>query len=493
MSQSDRGSSLLVAGGRVVTPTDERVADVFLEGNRVVAIGPSLDRPADRRIDARGKLVFAGCVDVHVHVDAPFAGTRTCDDYRSASVAAAFGGTTTLIDFCEPQPDQTLLEALATYRRRLARQGSVVGIGLHMVVDRWDSAIATEIPSLSQEGITSLKLYLAYKGSFQVDDETLFRAMQAASEVGSLVMVHAENGDVIEVLTQQARLAGRLEPRYLAVTRPPEVEAEAVNRAIVLAGIAGCALYVVHVSGEASLEPLVQARAAGAPVWGETCTHYLFADVSDLDRPWHEAATRVFSPPPRRASDRDRLWKALAADELSVVSSDHAPFHLEGGKSLGRDDFSKIPGGVPGVEERLALIHQFGVRTGRISLSRMVDLLAAAPAKLFGLYPQKGCLEVGADADLVIFDPHCEHRLSARTHHSKCDHNTYEGMTVSGKAESVVVGGNVVIDHGELVPSPPYRRHLHRKRFTTPFPGLGEGARQQVSSSTLASTGTESS
>src|SRR6266516_4571470 len=409
--------SVLIKGGRTVTAADDYVADIYIEDETITLIGESLDQPADKVIDASGKHVLPGMVDPHTHLDMPFGGTVTIDDVESGQTAAAFGGT---------------LEELA---------------------------------SLPEEGITSYKLFMAYKGALMVDDETLFKTMEVAAETGALVMVHAENGDAIDVLVKEALAAGNTEPKYHALTRPPETEGEATNRAIQLARVAGSALYVVHVSCREAVEPIALARERGWNVQGETCTQYLFVDETFLERPSFEGAKYVYTPPPRAKENQEVLWNAVRTDILSVISTDHCAFLWDGQKTLGRDDFSKIPNGGPGLENRLQMIHEFGVRSGRISLNRMVELLATSPAKLFGLYPRKGTIAVGSDADIVVFDPEKKVTISAAAQHSKTDYNLYEGTEVTGSPEVVLLRGNVLVEGDELVAQPGIGQFVARAKF----------------------------
>ncbi|HVS84856.1 MAG TPA: dihydropyrimidinase, partial [Gaiellaceae bacterium] len=309
------------------------------------------------------------------------------------------------------------------------------------------------------------KLFMAYKGALMVDDETLFRAMEVAAASGALVMVHAENGDAIDVLVNEALARGDTAPIHHALTRPPELEGEATNRAIQLAHVAGSPLYVVHVTCKEAVDPIAKARRQGWRVWGESCTQYFFRSIDDLARPGFEGAKYVYSPPARDAANHDVLWDAVRTEALSAISTDHCAFLWDGQKTLGKDDFTKIPNGGPGLEDRLKMIHHFGVNEGRISLNRMVDLLATQPAKLFGLYPRKGTVAVGSDADLVIFDPERRETLSAAGSHSKCDYNLYEGTEVVGAPELVLLRGNVIVENGEFHGAPGSGRFVRRARF----------------------------
>ncbi len=457
--------SVLIKGGRVVTASDDYIADVYVEGERVALIGESLDLAADRVIDARGKYLLPGGVDPHTHLDMPFGGTVTIDDVESGQTAAAFGGTTCHVDFCIQGKGQSFAEALASWHRK-AEGKQLIDMGYHIAVtDLSGEGALEELAGLPDQGVTSYKLFMAYKGSLMVDDATLFRTMEVAAKTGALVMVHAENGDVIDVLVGEALAAGHTEPHWHALTRPPETEGEATNRAIQLARLAGSPLYVVHVSCREAVDPIAAARASGWQVWGETCTQYFFIDYSFLERPNFEGAKYVFTPPPREKANQQVLWDAVRTDVLSAISTDHAVFNWEGQKSLGRDDFSKIPNGGPGLENRLQMIHHFGVREGRITLNRMVELLATNPARLFGLYPRKGTLAVGSDADIVVFDPEKRVTISAANHHSRIDYNLYEGTEVVGSPELVLLRGNVLIEGDRLVASPGIGQYLARAKF----------------------------
>ena len=457
--------SVLIKGGRVITAADDYVADIYVEDETVTLIGESLDVGADKVVDATGKYVLPGLVDPHTHLDMPFGGTTTIDDVESGQTAAAFGGTTCHVDFIIQPQGSTFADAVAEWRAK-ANGKQVIDMGYHMAVtDLAEGGTLEELASLPDEGITSYKLFMAYKGALMVDDETLFRTMEVAARTGALVMVHAENGDAIDVLVKQALAEGKTDPKYHALTRPPETEGEATNRAIQLSRVAGSPLYVVHVSCKEAIEPIELARDKGWDVWGETCTQYFFIDYTYLERPDFEGAKYVYTPPPRSIENQEVLWHAVRSDILSAISTDHCAFLWDGQKSLGKDDFSKIPNGGPGLENRLHMIHEFGVRTGRISLNRMVELLATNPAKLFGLYPRKGTIAPGSDADIVVFDPEKRHLVTAATQHSKTDYNLYEGTEVTGSPELVMLRGTVLVDAGELAVEPGVGQFVERAAF----------------------------
>jgi dihydropyrimidinase len=457
--------SVLIKGGRVITAADDYVGDIYVEDERITLIGESLDMQADKVIDASGKYVLPGCVDPHTHLDMPFGGTVTVDDFESGHTAAAFGGTTCHVDFAIQSPGSSFTDTLDAWHEK--RNGkALIDNGFHMAVtDLREGGSLEELAILPDQGVTSYKLFMAYKGALMVDDETLFRTMQVAAETGALVMVHAENGDAIDVLVKEALAAGNTAPHFHALTRPPETEGEATNRAIQLSRVAGSPLYVVHVSCKEAIDPIQIAREKGWHVWGETCTQYFFVDYTFLERPNFEGAKYVYTPPPRPKENQEHLWTAVQNDVLSAISTDHCAFLWDGQKTMGRDDFSKIPNGGPGLENRLHMIHEFGVRGGRITLNRMVELLATNPAKLFGLYPRKGTIAVGSDADIVVFDPEKKLTISAATQHSKSDYNLYEGTEVTGSPEVVLLRGNVLVEGDRLLASPGIGRFVARARF----------------------------
>jgi dihydropyrimidinase len=463
--------SILIREGRIITATDDYVADLYIEDDAISTIGRSLAADADTVIDAAGKYVIPGGIDPHTHMEMPFGGTLSCDDFTSGTVSAAFGGTTAIVDFCLQQKGQTIPEALATWHEKIDRCPPVIDVGFHLAVtDLHDGGRLEDIARLPDEGVTSYKLFMAYKNAIMVDDDTLYRTMQVAAESGALVMVHAENGDVIDILIKQALAEGKTEPKWHAATRPPLTEAEATNRAIDLARVAGCPLYVVHVSCQEAVAPVARARARGWRTWAETCTQYFFIDQTMLDAPDFGGAKYVFTPPPRPKENQELLWQAISTGVLSAVSSDHCPFNWATQKTIGRDDFSQIPNGAPGVESRLAMLHHFGVRTGRISLNKWVELCCTNPAKLFGLHPRKGSLAIGSDADVVVWDPDKPLTMSAATHHSNIDYNLFEGTEVLGAPETVLLRGQVVVDGDELVASAGTGRFVRRARFGTELP-----------------------
>jgi dihydropyrimidinase len=460
--------SVLIRNGRIITAADDYVSDIFIGNEHISLIGESLDVEAEHVIDASDKYVLPGGVDVHTHMDTYFGGTTTADNHYDGTVSGAFGGTTTIVDFAVQYPGESFAEGLANWHSKLETNKPVIDVGFHLIVTDLKSGGSLEdLAKLPDEGVTSYKLFMAYKGTdFYSDDEDIFKTMKVAAGNGSLVMIHAENADVIDVLVKEALAQGNTAPKYHSLTRPPETEGEATNRAIQLARIARCPVYIVHVSCKDAIDPIQRAREAGWDVWGETCTQYLRVDFSHIDQAGFEGAKYVYTPPPRDKHHLEACWEAIRTDALSAVSTDHAPFNFVGQKDMnGKDDFSKIPNGPPGIEERLKLLHEFGVRAGRFDLNRLVQLWATNPAKIFGLYPRKGTIAVGSDGDLVIFDPEKEHTISVETHHSTCDYNLFEGTEVTGVPETVLVRGRVVVDNAELVAPPGTGQFIKRARY----------------------------
>lgn len=458
----------LIKSGTIVTASDIYSADILVEGEKIKLIGTDLAPDGATVVDASGKYVFPGAIDAHTHLDMPFGGTVTADDFYTGGVAAAFGGTTSHIDFAIQGKGESLRQALDNWHAR-AEGKSVIDYGFHVAITDLPEAVMQEIPKAVDYGVTSFKLFLAYKGLFQVDDTTLLNALMVARDCGGLICVHAENGDVVDVLVKQMVAEGKLEPKYHITSRPPLAEAEATAKACMLAAIAKAPLYIVHMTCHPAVQQLKLARAAGAPVMGETCPQYLFCTEDDAARPGFEGAKFICSPPVRTKSDQEALWAALAAGDLQAVSTDHAPFNFKGQKELGRGDFTKIPNGLPAIEDRVTMLYSCGVGAGRISLNRFVELVSTNPAKIFGLYPRKGTVAVGSDADLVIWDPEKEKTISAGRHHMAVDYSLYEGWKLKGLPEKVFRRGELIVDGesfygekggGEFLARKPFERVL---------------------------------
>nr|4KIR_A Chain A, D-hydantoinase [Bacillus sp. AR9]4KIR_B Chain B, D-hydantoinase [Bacillus sp. AR9] len=457
-----------IRGGTVVTAADTYQADVLIEGERVVAIGHQLSVNGAEEIDATGCYVIPGGIDPHTHLDMPFGGTVTADDFFTGTRAAAFGGTTSIVDFCLTKKGESLKSAIATWHEK-ARGKAVIDYGFHLMIAEANDQVLEELESvISSEGITSLKVFMAYKNVFQADDETLFKTLVKAKELGALVQVHAENGDVLDYLTKKALAEGNTDPIYHAYTRPPEAEGEATGRAIALTALAGSQLYVVHVSCASAVQRIAEAREKGWNVYGETCPQYLALDVSIMDQPDFEGAKYVWSPPLREKWNQEVLWSALKNGILQTVGSDHCPFNFRGQKELGRGDFTKIPNGGPLIEDRLTILYSEGVRQGRISLNQFVDISSTKAAKLFGMFPRKGTIAVGSDADIVIFDPHVKRTLSVETHHMNVDYNPFEGMEVYGEVVSVLSRGSFVVRDKQFVGQAGSGQYIKRTTFEQP-------------------------
>lgn len=438
--------------GTVVNAGDTFPADVLVDGEKIVMIGQKIPSAGHKVVDAKGKYLMPGGIDVHTHLELPFGGTVSSDDFSTGHRAAAFGGTTTHIDFVIQPKGGSLHDGLADWHRK-ALSKAQIDYGFHLAITDLRDEVMKEIPSLVNDGVTSLKLFMAYKGVFQVDDTTLFRAMMTAAENGMLIMVHAENGDVVADLIAKYLGEGKTDPYYHALSRPSAVEGEATGRAVALAGVAGCPLYVVHMTCEEAVQQLRIGRARGLPVMGETCVQYMFLTADDLKKPNYEGAKFVCSPPIRTKHDQQILWGALRDRTLQVVSTDHCPFWFEGGvkgrikgKELGKGDFSKIPNGLPVIEDRLKIMWNYGVNEGHFDANRFVELMATNPAKIFGLYPRKGTIAVGSDADIVVWDPKKRETISAATHHMNVDYNLFEGYKVKGGVTAVFLRGTQIVD-----------------------------------------------
>jgi dihydropyrimidinase len=446
---------IVISGGTVVSPTGTQAAEVLVDGERIVALAaPGSDlansfAQGARRVDASGRLVVPGAVDVHTHMEMPFGGTSSADTFATGTRAAAWGGTTTIVDFAIQSKGATLRSGLDAWQQK-AEGHCAIDYGFHMIVSDVNEQSCKEMDQLVGEGVTSFKLFMAYPGVFYSTDGEILKAMQQARDSAATIMMHAENGIAIDVLVSQALSRGETAPRFHGITRPDRLEAEATGRAIALAKVAGAPVYIVHLSTTGALEAVAQARDQGQNAFAETCPQYLFLSADDLARDGFEGAKYVCSPPLRAKEHQANLWRGLRTNDLSVVSTDHCPFCFKEQKELGIGDFSKIPNGIPGVEHRVDLTFQ-GVLAGEITMARWVEVNATTPARMFGLYPRKGVLAAGSDADIVVYDPAAKQTISAATHHMRVDYSAYEGRDVTGRVETVLSRGQFVIDSGQYV------------------------------------------
>ncbi len=445
--------TLLIRNGRVITAVDDYIADVYVEGETVTAIGRNLDRPADRVIDASGKLVIPGGIDPHTHMDMPFGGTMSADDFDTGTKAAAFGGTTTIIDFAIQTKGKSTLEGLDAWHAK-AEGKATIDYGFHMIVTDMPDERLPEMNRLAEAGVTSYKLFMAYPGVLYVDDGTLYRAFRQAGENGTRISMHAENGIVIDEIIKRAVAEGKTAPIWHARTRPTRMEAEGVYRSIAIAEVARVPLYIVHLSSADALEEVKRARDRGVDVMAETCPQYLLLDESYYEREGFEGAKWVMTPALREKWNQEALWDGLRFGHLASVATDHCPFCFKDQKELGLSTFTKIPNGAPGVENRLPLIYTAGVGRGRIGLNRFVELTSTAAAKTFGLFPRKGTIAVGSDADIVVFDPERTETIGIEnpaTHHMRVDYSAYEGFELKGFPEVVISRGRVIVEKDRLV------------------------------------------
>ncbi|MEU8779357.1 dihydropyrimidinase [Streptomyces sp. NPDC048606] len=455
----------LIRGGLVVTAADELHADVLIEDGRVAALATHGSAPAgawtaDRTIDATGKYVIPGGVDAHTHMELPFGGTSASDTFETGTRAAAWGGTTTIVDFAVQSVGHSLREGLDTWYAK-ADGNCAIDYAFHMILSDVNDHTLKEMDLLVGEGVSSFKLFMAYPGVFYSDDGQILRAMQRAAGNGGLIMMHAENGIAIDVLVEQALARGETDPRHHGEVRKVLLEAEATHRAVQLARVAGSPLYVVHVSAEEAVAELAAARDKGLPVFGETCPQYLFLSTDNLEEPDFQGAKYVCSTPLRPREHQAALWRGLRTNDLQVVSTDHCPFCFRGQKELGRGDFSKIPNGLPGVENRMDLLHQ-AVLDGHISRRRWIEIACASPARMFGLYPRKGTIAPGSDADIVLYDPHAEQVISAETHHMNVDYSAYEGRRITGRVDTVLSRGELVLDQRRYTGRAGHGAFVHR-------------------------------
>jgi dihydropyrimidinase len=459
----------LIKGGTVVTAIDQMEADVLIEDGKVVAIlGRQHTVEPDEVIDATSKLVLPGGIDVHTHMELPFGGTKAADTFETGTRAAAWGGTTTIVDFAVQTVGESAMDGFEAWMGK-AVGNCAIDYGFHMITGDINDQTLKEMELLVREGVTSFKMFMAYPGVFYSDDGQIVRAMQKAAEDGATICMHAENGIAIDVLVEQALDRGETDPIHHGIVRKSILEGEATHRAIRLAELTGAQLYIVHLSAQEALDEVISARDRGLNVFAETCPQYLFLSLENLGNGF-DGAKYVCSPPLRDADagHQERLWQGLRTNDLQIVSTDHCPFcmgdhHTFGTqKQLGRDDFSKIPNGMPGVEPRMMLMYNGGVVEGRIGLNRFVEITSTTPAKMFGMYPKKGTIAVGSDADIVIFDRHGSHVISVDTHHMDVDYSAYEGWEMVGKVETVLSKGKVIIANDEYLGSPGDGEYLAR-------------------------------
>ena len=456
-------STVLIQNGTIVNADSTVNADLLIEGTSIKEIRAGIPASsADKVVDARGLLLLPGGIDAHTHLDMPFGGSQSADDFLTGTRAAAIGGTTTIVDFAIQARGTKMRDALDTWWKK-AEGKACIDYGLHMIVTDLGDAGLEDMDDLVREGVTSFKMFMAYPNALMVDDTTIFKALRQTAKNGALICMHAENGSVIDVIVQQALAEGKTAPIYHHLTRPTKAEAEAVHRAIAMAEIAGVPVYIVHLSSEDALNQVREARDRGLPAFAETCPQYLLLSLEDVaDKGW-EGAKYVFTPPLRERRNQPKLWEGLRSDHLQVVSTDHCPFCFADQKALGKDDFTKIPNGGPGIENRLQLLHHHGVGKGNFSLNRFVELVSTAPARIFGMYPKKGVLAVGSDADLVLWDPNEEHTISAATHHMRVDYSMFEGFHVRGNARDVYSRGELIVSGGKFIGKPGRGNYLRRE------------------------------
>ena len=454
---------LAIQNGTIVNADSTTQADLLIDGAVIKEIRAGIPvAAADTIVDATGLLLLPGGIDAHTHLDMPFGGSNSADNFLTGTRAAAIGGTTTIVDFAIQSRGTKMRAALDTWWKK-AEGKACIDYGLHMIVTDLGDAGLEDMDDLVREGVASFKLFMAYPNVLMVDDATIFKALRQTAKNGALICMHAENGSVIDVIVQQALAEGKTAPIYHALTRPTLAEAEAVHRAIAMAEMAGVPVYIVHLSSEDALNQVREARDRGLPAFAETCPQYLLLSIEDVqDKGW-EGAKYVFTPPLREKKNQPKLWEGLRKDNLQVVSTDHCPFCFEDQKALGKDDFTKIPNGGPGIENRLQLLHHHGVGLGNLTLNRFVELVSTAPARIFGMYPKKGVLAVGSDADIVLWDPIAEHTISAATHHMRVDYSMFEGFHVRGNARDVYSRGELIVSQGRFIGTAGRGQYLRRE------------------------------
>lgn len=458
--------TLLIKNGRIITDSEDYISDIFIENGKIKTIFSQISSPADKIIDASEKYVIPGGIDAHTHLDMPLMNTFSSDNFESGTIAAAYGGTTTIIDF-PTQSRGTFPQAALEQWFKKAEGKACIDYGFHMILTDTTRLEMEDMNGLINAGVTSFKLFLAYPGTLMLDDQSIYELMRASKELGTLICMHAENGQVIDSLIRDALQEGKTAPVFHALTRPAILEGEAINRSIVLAQTAGCPLYLVHVSTAEGIRLISEAHSQGLQIFAETCPQYLFLSLDDMiDSRGFDPAKYVFTPPLREKKHQEKLWEGIDNNHIQVVATDHCPFNLSGQKDFGKNDFTQIPNGAPGIENRLHLMYEFGVVKRKMSLKRWVELCATRPAKIFGLYPQKGTIAIDSDADIVIWDPQQSFSISAKTHHMNVDYNLYEGYEISGSPDMVISNGEVIIENNKFIGKIGRGRYLKRDLFS---------------------------
>jgi dihydropyrimidinase len=467
-------NKIIIKNGRIITAVDNYKADIIIENEKIDCIGNKLNPSSDYMvIDAEDLYVFPGGVDCHTHLENTFGDSTTADDFISGTKAGAFGGTTTIIDFAFQGEGIGVMHSIDEAMKRADGKSSI-DYGFHMVARHINDQVLVDMKSaILNEGVTSFKLYMAYPGKMMVDDSDILQVLKLAGQTGGIVCLHAENGIVIEQLIREALNQGHTSPRYHTLTRPSILEGEATHRGICLAELAEAPVYFVHLSALEALKQVVEARDRGIPAFAETCPHYLFFDESVYENDNFETAKYVMSPPLRSKEAQNNLWRALKYDDLQVIATDHCPYCMKEGhlgkinqKPYGKNDFSKIPNGAPGLQDRMTVVFDGGVNAGKLSLNRFVQLMSTNPAKIFGLFPRKGTIAIGSDADLVIFDPNEKHVLSSSTNYSNCDYTLFEGRQVTGRVKKVFLRGELIVDQEKWMGYSGYGTYLKRKEFS---------------------------
>ena len=453
--------SVLIKNGRIITAEENYVADIFIEECKIKTIGTDLNQTADTIINAEGKYVIPGGVDVHTHLDMPFGNTKSSDDFESGTIAAAFGGTTSIIDYATQERGTKIQQALDDWHKK-AEGKAVIDYGFHMIITELPESYSDELNILINKGVTSFKMFMAYPNSLMVDDGIIFKVLQHTAKSGALLCIHAENGNIIDVIVKKALAEGKTAPINHALTRPAESEGEAVGRSISLSQIAGAPVYIVHLSTFDGLARITDMRKRGYPVYSETCPQYLFLSLEDMGKPGFEDAKLIFTPPVREKWNQEKLWEGIKQGSIQIAATDHCPFRMKDQRIMGINDFTKIPNGGAGIEHRLQLLYDGGVNEGRISLNKWVEICSVNPAKMFGMYPQKGAISPGSDADLVIWNPNVDHTISAATHHMNVDYSMYEGKKVKGNAETVLSRGEIIIKDNKFIGSVGRGKYIKR-------------------------------